>query len=220
MADGSPIVAPEIARYLQSLRPAPDPLLARLEEEARADQIPIVPPDTAHLLGLLCRLARPERVLEVGTAIGYSAIHLARALPAWAHLDTIEVDLDTAARAERNLQEAGLLGERVTVMRGPALELLPLLSHRYDLLFLDAKKQEYEGYLALALKLMPRGAMVLVDNLLWGGRAATGDRPTDEPWRREATRAIQRFNERFLRHPELSASILPVGDGLGIGLKV
>jgi predicted O-methyltransferase YrrM len=171
------------------------------------------------VLDVLVRALKPERVLEVGAAIGYSAIVIADALAPWGHLDTIEIDPTTAARAEANLREAGH-GRRTVVHRGPALEVVAKLEARYDLVFIDAAKEEYERYLERALPLVPKGGVVLVDNLLWGGRAATGDRPGDEDWRRANTAAIRAFNERFLRHPDLRAQVLPVGDGLGIGVKV
>ncbi len=218
MAPGPlPIVAPEVLAYLDGLRAPRDPILARLEAEAKAEQWPIVPPATAAFLDLFVRLLKPERVLEIGTAIGYSGIVIARALPPWGNLETIEVDPETAARARKNFAEAGLAA-KVLVHTGPALEVLPRLENRYDFVFIDAEKLEYEQVLARALALVPKGAAVLVDNLLWGGRAATG--AEDDPYYQKTTPAIQRFNRAFLAHPELRAEILPVGDGLGLAVKL
>ncbi|MHC4829074.1 MAG: O-methyltransferase [Planctomycetota bacterium] len=215
----SSILAPGIHEYLGSFREEADPLLTRLEAEARAERIPILPPESAQFLELIARMVRPERALEIGTATGYSAIRLARAMPAWSNLDTIEIDMDIADRAWANFGEAGLQS-RVNILRGPALQLLPQLQHRFDLVFIDAKKSEYLACLTLALKLMPKGACVLIDNLLWSGRVATGHRDDDPTWRREATDALVQFNEAFLDHPELQAQILPIGDGMGLGVKV
>jgi predicted O-methyltransferase YrrM len=212
-----PIVHPDVARYLDALRPPRAGVLARLEAEAAKESWPIVAPATAACLDVLVRLLKPERVLEIGTAIGYSGIVIASALPPWGNLDTIELDPETAARAEKNFAEAGLKS-KVTVLRGPAIEVMRTLERRYDLVFIDAAKEEYLAYLVLALALMPKGAGVLVDNLLWGGRVAVG--PEDDAFRKTSTEEIQRFNEQFLRHPELRATILPVGDGLGFGVKV
>ena len=212
-----PIVAPEVARYLAAFLPPRDPLLARLEAEAGREGVPIVPPETAAFLDLVVRMIQPERVLEVGTAIGYSGIVIARAMPSWGILDTIELDIPTAARAQANFVEAGLKG-RVLVWKGPAIEVMKQLQNRYDVVFIDAAKEEYLAYLALALPLLPSGASVIVDNLLWGGRVVTG--PEDEPLYQKTTPAIQEFNRVFLAHPELRSTILPVGDGIGLGVKV
>ncbi|MFC1707682.1 O-methyltransferase [Planctomycetota bacterium] len=219
MSEPIETVVPTVKAYLEGFLSAPDELLARLEAEARAERIPIVPPETGAFLELLTRATKPERVLEVGTAIGYSTIRMARALPPWGNLDTIEVDPEVADRAQRSITEAGLQ-KVVRVYRGAALELIPALQNRYDMVFLDAAKTEYEGYLTLSLGLMPQGAVVVVDNLLWGGRVVAGDFEDDPQWRREDTAALQRFNEHFCNHPQLVAQILPVGDGIGVAVKV
>ena len=212
------ILHPEVEKYLDSFRKPREGVLARLEAEAKVEDWPIVPPATAALLEVIVLQLKPERVLEIGTAIGYSGIVIGAALPPWGNLETIELDPETAARAEANFREAGL-SKKVQVHKGPALEVLARLQNRYELVFIDAAKAEYEAYLARVLPLMPKGATVLVDNLLWGGRVASGAEPGDA-FRETSTAAIRRFNEVFLRHPELRAQILPVGDGLGIGVKV
>lgn len=212
-----PIVAPEVAAYLGRFRAPRSGVLGRLEAEARAEGWPIVPPETAGLLDLLVRVLKPERVLEVGTAIGYSAIVMAGALEPWGSLDTIEKDPETAARAQRNVAEAGL-AKKVVVHRGSALDVLPGLENRYDLVFIDGAKEEYPAYLVQALALMPRGATVLVDNLLWGGRVAVGSEA--DPFYERSTLQIRAFNDALLRDPRLRSEILPLGDGVGIGVKL
>ncbi len=145
MAAPIEILAPEVARYLSGLRAPRDPLLARLEEEAAREGWPIVARETretANLLEVLVLLAKPERALEIGTAIGYSGILIARNLPPWGNLETIEIDLETAERARRNFAEAGL-SRKVTVHRGPALAVILMLQNRYDFIFIDAAKEEY-----------------------------------------------------------------------------
>lgn len=213
MSEKIPIVSPEIARYLAASRAPQDPLLARLEAEAEAEDWPILHRESARLLEVLVLAARPERALEIGTAIGYSGTIIARALAPWGSLDTIEIDPATAERARKNFAEAGL-AKKVQVLKGPALEVLRGLENRYDLVFIDAAKEEYEAYLAAALPRVPKGGLVLVDNLLWSGRVAA-EGPAEG-----ATEAIRRFNARFMAHPDLRASIVPVGDGLGVAVKV
>ena len=156
MSNPEKIVAPEVLRYLAGFRRPRDPLLARLEAEAAAEGWPILHRESADFL-------------EVGTAIGYSGTIIARALPPWGNLETIEIDLETAERARRNFAEGGLAG-KVRVHRGAALQVIPTLQNRYDLAFIDTAKEEYEATLRAVLPLMPAGGVVVVDNLLWSGR--------------------------------------------------
>ncbi len=214
MSERIDIVTPAIARYLDERRAARDPFLERLESEAEAEGWPIVSRASADLLEVLVRALKPERALEIGTAIGYSGAVIARAMQPWGHLDTIEIDPETAERARANFAEAGLSG-RVTVHKGDARQVLMRLENRYDFVFLDAAKEVYADALRLALPLMPKGAVIAVDNLLWSGRVLGEPAPDDA-----STAALRAFNEMFVRHPAISATILPVGDGLGVGVRV
>lgn len=200
--------------YLDELHPPLDRVLARTEEEGARENIPIVGVAVGRFLRVLAAAVRARRVLEVGTAIGYSALWMGAALPADGELLTIDPDRSRTERAERSWRESGIAA-RLTVLNAPALEALPRLAGPFDLAFIDALKPEYEGYLERILPLLRRGGVVAVDNLLWGGRAS-GSAPDD---RGEDTRAIRAFNRRFLSHPELVATIIPVGDGVGVGVK-
>ncbi len=101
--------------------------------------------------------------------------------------------------------------------RGPALEVIPRLSETFDLLYIDAVKEEYNDYLELALPLLRAGGVVVVDNLLWGGQVAGEIRSADQT---ASTQALREFNQHFVRHPQLVAEVLPVGDGLGYAVKI
>lgn len=217
MGDPIDILSPEVARYLAGFRRPRDPLLARLEKEAETEGWPILQREAAAVLELLVLLARPERALEIGTAIGYSGILIARNLPPWGNLETIEIDPETAERARRNFAEAGL-ASRVQIHRGPALSVLPALENRYDFVFIDAAKEEYEDYLGKLLPHVPKGGVIVADNLLWGGRVVAA--PAAGEARAKETAAIRAFNDRFLSHRDLRAVILPIGDGLGVGVRV
>src|SRR6185295_16136256 len=109
-------------------------------------------------------------------------------------------------------KRAGLL-DRVAIERGKALEVMPHLEETFDLLFIDALKEEYSQYLDLGLQRLKTGGVVIVDNLLWGGRVATG-------YTESSTVALREFNTYFINHPQLLAEVLPVGDGLGYAVKV
>lgn len=199
--------------YLESLHQPLAGALAAIEDEGGRDDIPIVGTAVGRALRVLVRATGARRIVEVGTAIGYSALWMASALPPDGELVTIDPDRSRTDRARRFWTEAGV-AERIKVENGPALEVLPRLRPPFDFAFIDALKHEYEGYLAECLRLVRRGGTIAVDNLLWGGRAS-GSREDD---RAADTAAIRSFNAAFVRHARLDATILPVGDGLGVGV--
>jgi len=203
------ITHPDVEKYLYELLPPRDPLLERLEAEARERDIPIVGPLVGGLLALLVRLTRAKKVLEIGTAIGYSTIWLARACPG--RVVTIEYNKAIAQEAQRNISEAGL-SRRVRVLVGDGMDLVPTLRTKFDFLFLDAEKHQYRALLDLALPKMKRGALIVTDNVLWSGRVAQSDPD-------ETTQAIREFNEYVHKHPALETVIVPVRDGLALSRK-
>jgi len=202
--------------YLARLHRNPPPLLLELEQMGRADEIPIVARDTGQLLSTLVHAMQANRILEIGTAYGYSTLWMALAMPPAGQLWTIDPDTSRTAIALGFLQRAGK-ADQVHVLNQPALEVLPTFPVRnLDIVFIDAVKTEYEEYLALTVPLLKRSGLVIVDNLLWSGRAAAEPAPGDAA----TTLAIREFNRAFLQHPALDATIVPVGDGVGIGARV
>jgi len=211
------IVKPEQAEYLERLIPANTGLLAEMESYAEAHRVPIADHEVARFLEITARANGARRVLEIGMAIGYSVIHLARGLPEGGQVVTIEPSEEMIARSEEFLGRAGLR-DRVRIERGPALEVLPRLSgETFDLVFLDALKEEYTRYLELSLPLLRTGGVVVVDNLLWGGQVAGEIRSPDQT---ASTQALREFNQLFVRHPQLLSVVMPVGDGLGYAVKL
>ena len=167
--------------------------------------------EVARFLEITARASGAQKVLEIGMAIGYSVVHLARGVGAQGKIVTIEPNDEMIRAASGYLKRAGVL-DRVEIERGKALEVMPTLEETFDLLFIDAVKEEYSGYLDLGLPRLRTGGVVIVDNLLWGGRVATGDTE-------RSTVALREFNRYFLNHPQLLAEVLPVGDGLGYAVK-
>lgn len=210
------ILQREQAEYLDRLLPASTGLLEEMEQLAAERRVPIADREVARFLEITARAVGARKVLEIGMAIGYSVVHLARALPPGGLVVTIEPDEGMISRAEDYLTRAGL-SERVRVERGFALEVLPRLRETFDLLFIDALKEEYSEYLEHGLRLLREGGVVIVDNLLWGGQVAGEVRSPDQ---NASTQALRSFNQLFVRHPQLLAEVLPVGDGLGYGVKV
>ena len=210
------ILRSEQAEYLERLHPANVGLLAEMEEYAAEHRVPIADPEVARFLEIAARAAGVRRALEIGMAVGYSVIHLARAMPEDGLVVTIEPSDEMIARSEEYLRRAGLL-ERVRIERGLALEVLPRLAETFDLVFIDAVKEEYSRYLELALPLLRVGGVIVVDNLLWGGQVAGDVRAPDQT---ASTQALREFNQLFVRHPQLLSVVLPLGDGLGYAVKV
>ena len=209
-----PILRPRQARYLERLRPPRDPLVAEMESVAAAEEIPISHPELARLLEAAAAIRPEGRVLEVGTAIGYGTLHLARGARR-GRVVSIDTDATRLERARGYLERAGV-AERVELLCGSALDLVPRLEPGIDLVFLDADKRDYRRCLDLALPLVAVGGRILVDNLLWHGSIA--DPELREPGD-ESAEAIERFNPYFLIHPQLATVILPLGDGVGFAVK-
>ena len=223
------ILRPEQADYLDRLLPPRDAVLREVEELAAADGVPISDPEVGLLLSILARgctwsTRRPEdaaargtrRILEVGTAIGYGALCLARGAP---EAQIVSIDRE-AARLEqaRSFLERAEVAERVELLRGEALEILRGLEGPFDLVYLDGDKLSYRRCLDLSLQLLRVGGLVVADNLLWKGHVA--DPPGAEGDEDEAaTEAIAAFNGYLMMHPQLDALVLPLGDGLGIAVK-
>jgi predicted O-methyltransferase YrrM len=210
------IIRPEQADYLDRLTPDNTGLLAEMEAYAAEHGVPIADREVARFVEITARATAARRVLEIGMAIGYTALHLARALPEGGEVVTIEPSEEMIARSTDYLERASLR-ERVRIERGFALEVLPSLEGPFDIVFLDAVKTEYAGYLELALPLLRVGGVVLADNLLWGGQVAGEIRAEEQT---ASTQALREFNQVFVRHPQLLSVVLPVGDCLGYGVKL
>jgi predicted O-methyltransferase YrrM len=210
------ILKREQAEYLDQLLPDSDELLGEMEDYASEHRVPIADREVALFLEITARAIRPRRVLECGMAIGYSVIHLARAMPDDGQVITIDPSDEMIKAAEGYYQRAGVR-DRVRIEKGYALDVIPRISETLDLLFIDAVKEEYRGYLDLALPKLRIGGVVICDNLLWGGQVAGEIRSADQ---KSSTEALRAFNRYFVNHPQLRAEVLAVGDGLGYGVKI
>ena len=210
------ILQREQAEYLDRLLPANTGLLEEMEQYASEHSVPIADREVARFLEITTRSIRAKKVLEIGMAIGYTVVHIARALPNDGLIVTIDPSEEMISRAEDYLTRAGVR-DRIRIKKGFALEVLPGLSETFDMIFIDAVKEEYAEYLEAALPLLREGGVVVVDNLLWGGQVAGEIRNSEQ---NASTQAIRSFNQLFVRHPQLLAEVLPVGDGLGYAVKV
>ena len=206
------IIQHDQAEYLDQLLTQKDPLLAEMEAYAAEHRVPIADREVARFIEITARITGARKALEIGMAIGYSVVHLVRGMGEQGRVVTIDPSDEMINAATGYLQRAGLL-DRVEIKRGKALEVMPNLDETFDMLFIDALKEEYSQYLDLGLPRLRTGGVVIVDNLLWGGKVASGDTET-------STVALRKFNPYFINHPQLLAEVLPVGDGLGYAVKL
>ena len=210
------IIRREQAEYLERLIPQTDPLLREMEEYGAEHGVPSADREVALFVEITARAINARRCLEIGMAIGYTSLHLARAVGDGGLVVTIDPSDEMIKAAEGYLSRAGLR-DRVRIEHGKALDVLPQLKDTFDLLFIDALKEEYGDYLKLSLPKLRRGGVVIVDNLLWGGQVAGEIRSPDQE---SSTNALREFNKYFVNHPKLRAEILAVGDGLGYAVKI
>jgi len=210
------IIRLEQAEYLDRLLPGSDDLLGEMEAYAAEHRVPIADREVALFLEITARSINAKRALECGMAIGYSVIHLLRGMGDGGRVVTIDPSDEMIAAAQGYYARAGVRGH-VAIHKGYALEVIPTLKETFDLLFIDAVKEEYRGYLDLALPKLRVGGVVICDNLLWGGQVAGEIRSDDQ---KASTEALREFNQYFVNHPQLRAEVLAVGDGLGYAVKI
>ena len=205
-----------VEQYLHGLRPERSEVMREMEEHAERDSVPIVEWETGRLLAVLCRVLDPV-VLEVGTAIGYSTLHMAEQLQR-GRVVTLERDPERAAQARSYLERAGV-ADRVELVEGDALETLPSLEGPFDLLFVDASKGEYARYIELAEPKLSERALMVVDNLLKSGEVALPE-GAETRWNPDSRASAQRLNADLLASDRWLGSVLPVGDGVGIAARL
>jgi len=210
------IIQRDQAEYLEQLIPQTDPLLREMEEYGGEHNVPSADREVALFVEITARAINAKRCLEIGMAIGYTTTHLARAVGDGGLVVTIDPSDEMIKAAEGYLTRAGVR-ERVRIERGKALDVIPQLKDTFDLLFIDALKEEYSDYLKLSLPRLRAGGVVIVDNLLWGGQVAGEIRSPDQE---SSTNALREFNKYFVNHPKLRAEVLAVGDGLGYAVKI
>ncbi len=201
-------------QYLYSLLPARDAVVREMERYARKHDIPIIGPACGRLLYQLARLVRARRVFEMGSAIGYSTLWLARAVGPRGNVLYTDSDPQNARRARNYLRRAGL-APRVRFLIGDALALLKSTRGQFDLIFNDVLKTQYPEVFRLAIPRVRIGGLFITDNVLWSGRVA-------RPVARDDlnTRAIREFNRLIYGSPRLFTTIIPLRDGFAVCQRI
>jgi len=178
--------------------------------------VPILSKESSKFLEQLIVMFSPKKVLEIGTAIAYSAIKISRNLSSSGKLYTIEKSKDNIILANKFI---GLAKQenKIKLHEGDAIEIMPEIKIKFDLIFLDADKEDYNKLFELSLKLLKKGGIIFIDNLLWHGYAAVKKVPKKYE---RSTKHIREFNKIFMNTPSLNSNILTIGDGIGLGIKI
>ena len=212
--DKDAIVYRYITDYLRQTVPENSGILKELEDYAGENSVPIVQPETAQLLKTLVRMIRPRRILEVGCAIGYSAILMA--LETDATISTLECDGEMAEKASENIEKAGL-SDRIHIIKADAREYFKTLTGEYDMIFLDGPKAHYIHMLNDCVRLLKRGGILVSDNVLYKGMTADDEHVV----RRKITivKRLRHFISAQMQREDLTCVLLPLGDGVTISVK-
>lgn len=203
--------------YINSLENGDSPFLRTVAKEARDSFVPIVRKETASLLKTLVELKQPRQILEVGTAVGYSALLMAEHMPKDSHITTIEKYEKRIPVARENFRRAGM-ESRITLLEGDAAEVLQGLTGTYDFIFMDAAKGQYIHFLPEILRLLPVNGLLISDNVLQDGDLIES--------RFAVTRRNRTIHARMreylyeLKHrDDLQTAIIPIGDGVTVSVK-
>lgn len=208
------ITTDPVDAYLYSLLPARDAVVAEMEAEASAHDVPIVGPAVARLFHLLATMIQAKTVFEMGSAIGYSTIWWARAVGDGGRVHYTDGDRRNADKARGYFERAGV-ASRISVHTGDALEILSEQKEQFDIVFNDIDKHDYPRVLRLIGPRVRKGGLFITDNTLWSGKAAAPAAAEDK-----ATLGIQEFNSRLYSSGEFYPVLLPLRDGVTVAVKV
>ena len=213
------IVDNRITEYLHSLETSRGELLDTIEKKAIEDGVPIIRSETAALLRSLTAALRPENILEIGTAVGYSALQMCQVMPANCHITTIEKYEKRIPEGKKNFRKAGE-ESRITFLEGDAdMWLKELKGKQFDLVFMDAAKGQYLNWLPLLLDLMPVGAVLISDNVLQDGDVVQSRFAVQRRNRTIHSRMREYLYE--LKHmEEFETAVIPIGDGVTISTRI
>lgn len=209
------IVDQRIEEYIRGLIPRRSEAMEALKEYADNYLVPIVHPEVGTLLRVLCTLHQPKRILEVGTAIGYSALLMDDACGGRVQIDTLELNPEMVLQARKNI-DAFQASDRITVHEGDGAELLETMTGPYDLIFIDAAKGQYLEYLSRVIPLMKTGTLLVSDNVLFKGMVATNELLV----RRKITlvKRLRSYLKIIMDHKLMESTVIPVGDGVALSV--
>jgi predicted O-methyltransferase YrrM len=190
--------------------------LAKIKQKALEEKIPIIMDDTLGVITKILIDKKPRRILEIGAAVGYSAMCFSEYLSEDGRIDTIERDKIRAAECRENLKKVGV-EEKIQLYEGDAVEILPTLNEKYDVVFIDAAKGKYPFFLEQALRMLNNNGIILADNILYKGYVMSN---YNKHKQRTAVTHLRQYIKETTENEELETQILEVGDGLAISRKI
>ncbi len=189
--------------------------IEEIKKKALENHIPIIMDDTLEVVGKILEKIKPKKILEIGTAVGYSAIKFSEYLNENGYIDTIERDEERVKEANQNIKDLGL-DEKIHIFEGDALEILPTLAGPYDVVFIDAAKGKYPIFLSEALRMLANNGIIIADNILYKGYVMSD---YNKHKQRTAVRGLREFLKNLNENENLTTEIIEVGDGLAISRK-
>ncbi len=191
-------------------------ILQKIKENALERHIPILMDDTLEVIDKILTEKKPEKILEIGTAVGYSAICFSEYLAESGRIDTIEREHDKVEEAKDNIKKVGV-EEKIRIYEGDAVNILPTLNEQYDIVFIDAAKGKYPFFLEQALRMLKDEGIILADNILYKGYVMSD---YNKHKQRTAVTHLRQYIKEITENPNLETTILEVGDGLAISKKI
>lgn len=212
------IVNERIVSYIHSLEKTNSPLLTQMEDFAKENNVPIIRKEMEGYLRTMVAIKQPKRILEIGCAIGYSAILMSEYMPKDCTITTIENYDKRIPIATKNISMSKD-GDRIKLIFGDALEVIPTLNEQYDFVFMDAAKAQYINFLPEVLKVMPKGGILIADNVLQEGDLVES-KFTVTRRNRTIHKRIREFLYEVKNSKELITSVIPIGDGITLSVKI
>ena len=190
--------------------------LQKIKKKALEEHIPIIMDETLEVIEKYLKENKPKKILEIGTAVGYSAICFTKILDENGIIDTIERDAERVKEARENIKKAEV-EDKINIYEGDAVEILPTLDNKYDVVFIDAAKGKYPFFLKEALRMINKNGIIFADNILYKGYVMSD---YNKHKQRTAVRNLREYIKEVSENPNLETEILEVGDGLAISKKI
>lgn len=212
------IVDERITSFINSMNKDDEEIIATIEREALADEVPIIRRETKELIKVLILMKRPMKILEVGTAVGFSAIYMSKYMPEGGHITTIEKYPPRVAEAKKNIARTGN-ESKITLIDGDAIEVLKGMKDSFDMIFMDAAKGQYINFLPDILRLTAKDGIIISDNVLQDGDVLESHFTVNKRNRTIHGR-MREYLYTLKNHDELETAIVPIGDGVAISTKI
>lgn len=211
------IVEERITSFINSMNCDDEGIVGEIEKEALADEVPIVRRETKEWIKTMLLIKKPMRVLEVGTAVGFSSIYMSGYLPEGGHITTIEKWEPRIAKAKENFSKAGV-GDRITLLEGDAADILKDLEGPFDFIFMDAAKGQYIHFLPDVIRLLEKNGILISDNVLQDGEVLDSKYIVNRRNRTIHSR-MREYLYELKNHEQLETSIIPLGDGVALSVR-